>query len=79
MKNAVLRTALKKIPKRLLLAIDDFNNADCAIRFNNLFWIVQITANWLQLQPFHVFYDFKVSFFFKLDHPKPLNLCFTTH
>jgi hypothetical protein len=41
MKNAVLRTALKKIPESaiaLFLAIDDFNNADCAIRFNNLFY-----------------------------------------
>jgi hypothetical protein len=38
-KNAVLRTALK-IPESAIATFlaDDFNNADCAIRFNNLFY-----------------------------------------
>jgi hypothetical protein len=35
------KNSIKKIPESAIatfLAIDDFNNADCAIRFNNLFY-----------------------------------------
>jgi hypothetical protein len=41
MKKCCAKNSIKKIPESAIatfLAIDDFNNADCAIRFNNLFY-----------------------------------------
>jgi hypothetical protein len=40
MKKCCAKNSIKKSPESAIatfLAIDDFNNADCAIRFNNLF------------------------------------------
>jgi hypothetical protein len=39
-KKCCAKNSIKKFLKAhiLFLAIDDFNNADCAIRFNNLFY-----------------------------------------